>query len=267
MMTYKNKAYWILAALLIGLVAESTSDRLAKDATLDLSAANVASLKYWVTDKAVQAFQYNVAFQMIIDNESSQNLNLYQAAYVRGDNWDHEKDLPWTMPTNITRKSAQGFVGHKIGNTATGCAGTVSYLIGNTKKILTIMYSVPYSHDLYSNWLGFWIHGEDEFDEFDRQVVVGCGYIDANNQYNSDLGVCPRSMVTLDDGATPSSSTNLFNKIYYNGKGKITEYYRSLPTLQYQSGGFRVEGGMGSSHQPAINVKFSGINESPTSRG
>jgi len=177
------------------------------------------------------------------------------------------------MPTNITRKSAQGFVGHKIGHTATGCAGTVSYLIGNTNKILTIMYSVPYSHDLYSNWLGFWIHSEDEFDEADRQAMVGCGYYTCatcaqNNQYNSDLGVCPRSMVTLiTAGSTPSSSANLFNKIYYNGKGKIAEYYSSLPTLQYQSGGFRVEGGMGSSHQPAINVKFSGINESPTSRG
>ena len=59
-------------------------------------------------------------------------------AYVRGDNMDHEKGLPWTMPTNITRKSAQGFVGHKIGHTATGCAGTVSYLIGNTNKLVTL---------------------------------------------------------------------------------------------------------------------------------
>ena len=74
--------------------------------------------------------------------------------------------------------------------------------------------------------------------------------------------------MTTDPGSSkPSASTNLFNKIYYDGNGKIAEYYNTLPTLHYQSGGFRVEGSMGSSHKPQINVKFSGINESPASRG
>ena len=91
-------------------------------------------------------------------------------------------------------------------------------------------------------------------------------------QLNDLLMTCAlfgyRSVVTLGYGSnTPSSSANLFNKIYYDGKGKIAEYYNTLPTLQYQSGGFRVEGSMGSSHKPQINIKFSGINESPTSRG
>jgi len=250
-MNYKSKACWV-EALMVLLANGSSGVSSAQ------YGSQLANLRYFVYDKGVQAFQYNVAFEMIIENESSQGLNLTSAAYVRGDNLDHETGRPWTMPTRITPQRTEGFVGHKVGNTATGCAGTISYKIGDTRRIFTIMYSVPYSHDFYSNWLGFWIHGENEFDADQKEIEVVCET--GNN--------CARSVVTLGYGSNaPSSSANLFNKIYYDGKGKIAEYYNTLPTLQYQSGGFRVEGSMGSSHKPQINIKFSGINESPTSRG
>ena len=41
--------------------------------------SQLANLRYFVYDKGVQAFQYNVAFEMIIENESSQGLNLTSA--------------------------------------------------------------------------------------------------------------------------------------------------------------------------------------------
>ena len=56
-------------------------------------------------------------------------------AYVRGDNLDHETGRPWTMPTRITPQRTEGFVGHKVGNTATGCAGTISFKIGDTRRL------------------------------------------------------------------------------------------------------------------------------------
>ena len=37
---------------------------------------------------------------------------------------------------------------------ATGCVGTNSWEIGNTGNILVVMYSVPFDHNLYSNWCG-----------------------------------------------------------------------------------------------------------------
>ena len=44
--------------------------------------------------------------------------------------------------------------GHKTGYTATGCVGTVSWVIGSTGKMLVVMYSVPYDHNFHSNWCG-----------------------------------------------------------------------------------------------------------------
>ena len=32
--------------------------------------------------------------------------------------------------------------------------GTVAWKIGNTGKMVVVMYSVPYSHDFHSNWCG-----------------------------------------------------------------------------------------------------------------
>ena len=37
---------------------------------------------------------------------------------------------------------------------ATGCVGTNSWEIENTGNILVVMYSVPFDHNLYSNWCG-----------------------------------------------------------------------------------------------------------------
>ena len=45
--------------------------------------SQLANLRYFVYDKGVQAFQYNVAFEMIIENESSQGLNLTSAGKLK----------------------------------------------------------------------------------------------------------------------------------------------------------------------------------------
>ena len=37
------------------------------------------------------------------------------------------------VPEAILARSIDGLVGHKVGNTATGCAGTISFRIGESK--------------------------------------------------------------------------------------------------------------------------------------
>ena len=43
-----------------------------------------------------------------------------------------------------------------------GCAGTMTWDIGDTGKTILVMYSVPYSFDLHSNWLAVGIDDKGE---------------------------------------------------------------------------------------------------------
>ena len=61
------------------------------------------------------------------------------------------------------------------------------------------MYSVPYSFDFYSNWLGVWIHDLSEFSE--------------------------------EEGSTPTAGV-VFDKMYYKNKGSIREYYSSISNVE-----------------------------------
>ena len=61
------------------------------------------------------------------------------------------------------------------------------------------MYSVPYSFDFYSNWLGVWIHDLSEFSK--------------------------------EEGSTPTAGV-VFDKMYYKNKGSIREYYSSISNVE-----------------------------------
>ena len=57
-------------------------------------------------------------------------------------------------PSPLKGGEKHGVVGHKTSNTATGCAGVLSWEIEDSGEKLVVMYSVPYSHDFHSNWIG-----------------------------------------------------------------------------------------------------------------
>ena len=80
------------------------------------------------------------------------------------------------------------------------------------------MYSVPYSHDFHSNWLGIWIHREADMDGDD----------------------------------------SVFDRMYYGDAFKDfrQEYYYELPTLVYRDADFTVRASMGSSHKTSIAISF-----------
>ena len=89
---------------------------------------------------------------------------------------------------SLSLENLTKFIGHKIGYTATGCTGRLTWLIGTTgryfekvclllplktitgkcklfsclSRYISVMYSIPFSHDLYSNWLAVGIHGKEQ---------------------------------------------------------------------------------------------------------
>ena len=90
---------------------------------------------------------YNVKFRLEVENYSDQQL-IYS-------NNEYEGGTTKSPMSSIEPGGREAMTGHKTGWTATGCAGTVSWRIGETGMVLNVMYSVPYSQDLYSNEIGF----------------------------------------------------------------------------------------------------------------
>ena len=58
--------------------------------------------------------------------------------------------------------------GHKTGNTAKGAVGCQGWKIGGTGKVLAVMYSIPYDHNLHSNWCGVGIFDDGESFSFKK---------------------------------------------------------------------------------------------------
>ena len=54
-----------------------------------------------------------------------------------------------------------------------GCVGTVAWKIGNTGKMVVVMYSVPYSRDFHSNWCGVGIFYEEDTSEYFDKMYYG----------------------------------------------------------------------------------------------
>ena len=57
-------------------------------------------------------------------------------------------------PSPLQGGEKHGVVGHKTNDSATGCSGVLSWEIFGSDEKLVVMYSIPYSHDFHSNWIG-----------------------------------------------------------------------------------------------------------------
>lgn len=117
------------------------------------------------TAKAFAALPYNVTFQLTMENFTNQNLFIHQ-------NHVHSGHIS-EAPQPVSPGTKEGLAGHKTSSTATGCAGTVSWKIGNTGRMLVVMYSVPYSHDWHSNWCGAGVFVEQDTSGFFERMYNG----------------------------------------------------------------------------------------------
>merc|ERR1712198_45162 len=129
-------------------------------ATVLIISVTSVNARFNEVQKKFKELGYNVQFQMVIKNAVAvQNQRTTTLEYRSLDVTSGQTPYMETMnpPKNISSRIGQkpdGFLGHKVGYAATGCAGTVTYEILKTrgqKRFLTVMYSVPYSHDFHSN--------------------------------------------------------------------------------------------------------------------
>ncbi|XP_060074368.1 tereporin-Ca1-like [Ylistrum balloti] len=57
-----------------------------------------------------------------------------------------------TPPIDILPGVKEAMITHKTGGTATGTYGSVSWVVNDRRVV--VMWSVPFNHDYYQNWLG-----------------------------------------------------------------------------------------------------------------
>ena len=57
-------------------------------------------------------------------------------------------------PSSMFGGEKHGVVGYKTPHAATGCAGVLTWEIDESDEKLVLMYSIPYDHNLHSNWIG-----------------------------------------------------------------------------------------------------------------
>jgi len=133
----------IKSAVRFGYVMLKAGCGLALDAST-IEGAIEAGTSIASVGSSFENYGFNVAFKLELENYSNDHLDIHQNKVLSG----HVPDPP--VPIKPGMKEAMA--GHKTGNTATGCSGTVSWSIREKGKILVVMYSIPYSQDFHSNW-------------------------------------------------------------------------------------------------------------------
>lgn len=112
-----------------------------------------AVAKYRHMDEAVR-------YKLNVRNYSNHVLELHKHKTHTG--FEHD-----AAPTvSISPGTQEAMIGYNEVGTSTGCSGTVSWLIGDTGLMLVVMYSIPYDHNLHSNWLGIGIFSQQATDSF-----------------------------------------------------------------------------------------------------
>ena len=76
-----------------------------------------------------------------------------------------------------------GVVGHQVGHTAKGCAGIVSWNIEEFKRKVVVMYSVPFDHNLHSNWVGLGICSQYHEPSSDEMYYGSADYFERKELY------------------------------------------------------------------------------------
>jgi len=161
---------------------------------------------------------YSVNFKLVLTNATDQPLVLQQVQVVGG----------WVTKTvtYLEPDAEETVEGRKAAGAATGCVGSAVWKIGDTGKTLAVMYSVPYDQDLYSNWLGVGI--------FDlKEAKADCGHHQCDPEDN-------------------------YNLMYYQDEEGFArkDFYGDLDPVTHEGDGFSIEGSMGNSHTPTIQISI-----------
>jgi len=231
---------WKLLVLAIFLFSTPAFNQEEPEETTTISITNGESIVE--VDEKFKSLTHSVKVKIVIDNHTNQLLksplkgNYYYGSaeysgYLSGNavfsalSGDRAFSTKCKCIAPGFRESAYA---HKDSNTATGCGGVLVWKIGNTNKVVFVMYSMPYSFDFYSNTLAVGI----------SDYTTGP---DGNNVLPGD-----------------QNNDILFNKMY-SGSGNFSrnEYYYGTKGVEFKQDGFRIQGSMGTSHDTVIYLKFS----------
>ena len=157
---------------------------------------------------------YSVNFTLVIENHTRFLLHNPQT-YIKSGHIS-------TAPSDVIPGFWDAMAGHKARDTATGCSGTVSWMIGQTDYMLVVMYSIPFSFDLHSNWLA--------------------------------IGIFPQGSNISRLLYTPP----FFDRMYYNSglRFRRKEFYHDAEAVEYKDANFHAIAMMGTLHKPMIKVRL-----------
>ena len=132
-------------------------------------------------------------------------------------------------PVPIKPWMRESMMGHKTSNAATGCVGTVSWTLGDTNKMLVVAYSVPYSHDLHSNYLSVGIFDEGSTEGFYNKMLYKSGSNFERKEFYHD--VTPLEYQDDEDGFGISASMGSNHKaeiIITITQKKVAEVFKNI---------------------------------------
>ena len=143
------------------------------------------------------SLDYNVKFMVEVENYTKFSLN---PGYT-----ELEAGQISEPPAAIFGGEIHGVVGHKTAHVATGCAGVLSWEIAESDEKLVLMYSIPYSQDFHSNWIGVGLYNKSSTPTFDEMYY---GYSNDFNRKDFYDDIDPVSFSTSNFAVEATCGTN-----------------------------------------------------------
>ena len=165
---------------------------------------------------AFNSLNHSICFKLQLENYTSFDLIAY-------DNYVHKGHVS-ILPTNVKPGEMEAMAGHK-NDWFSGIQGIATWEIGGTGKIISVMYSLPYTYEFsdHTNWLAVGIHNKVE--------VLSCGLVSAKDWFN-----------------------RMYGAPVFNGRRKnFAEDARPVMYTDYLNR-FNIIGLMGNEHQCAIKI-------------
>ena len=108
--------------------------------------------------ESFNSFKHHVAFKFDLENHTKFMLDDPQYEVASG--------RIVRPPIPIVQGQKEAISGRQTTGQVTGCAGVVSWRIGDTGKMFVIMYRVPYLREFSTNWCALGIFPHDSIDDY-----------------------------------------------------------------------------------------------------
>jgi hypothetical protein len=166
---------------------------------------------------------HSVKLLIHIENHTDQELELVEHFKLPGSEGEWGvlggTNMGGVFPKSILPGKRESSFGRKTSDTATGCAGTVSWKIDDD-YCAVVMFSLPYNFDFYSNWLS--------------------------------VGIMKKREVEYKGG------NGLFDHMYNDEEDRFKrgQFYHHENPIEYKRGSYKIVGEMGKTHEAEIKIQI-----------